>query len=82
MNKFKIGDKVLPIRPDSEEERDVFPSWIIEMDEIIGRAGEVIRINSKYIDVEFKKMLPNGNFRNRGFAFRKEWLKKFKRKIG
>ena len=73
MNKFKVGDRVFSIRPNSEEERFAFPTWTLGMDKTIGMTGKVCGTNLRHITVEFH------DYR---FAFRKEWLKKFKRKIG
>ena len=73
MDKFKIGDRVLPIRPDLLKERIVLPSWTPVMDKTTGMTGKVLGMNPRYITVEFHDCR---------FAFRKEWLKKLKRKIG
>ena len=82
MDKFKIGDKVLSVRPDSIKERMDPPSWTPVMDETIGITGKVVRMNSQYIYAVFEKILSKGSFQTNRFAFRREWLKKFKRKIG
>lgn len=64
---FHKGDIVIPVRPESYDERRRHPVWTSEMDEFNGIAGTVVHANS-LIGVSFGT--------GRVYYYRPSWLRK------
>lgn len=64
---FHAGDIVIPVRPESYDERRTHPVWTSEMDEFNGTAGTVVHAHG-LIGVSFGT--------GRVYYYRPSWLRK------
>lgn len=77
-HKFKVGDKVLSVRPKTSDERREGPGWVGEMDETLNKVGKITYVynyNDASYDVIFLGVIHE-------YLFLEKWLKPVKKNVG